>query len=457
MKFEIFMAAAIALTGVSALAQPVLYDQCANVKIRSVPRGAGAFLSKDCKTAFVLPPTVGEMRISGLTTTENLRRCEGLKSLSSIHNAQLKRLEKIAEALAAVDEEPANDGQTPIDDGSLFPKPKPKPKPQVPKKDHDFLAELGEVKSILADVQTMLKDYTMVEGSTGRVLLDSNHGELVNAYQQANPNLTFRQIPLADAQIHLSRRASVDKGELPAMLAPVSLPTGEAAQGAGIYGGALSGQIYLSMVGACPYYDVKGHRMKKTDVGSGELAENFNANVTYVYNLAINRSYWAKYNLSSMLRRLQSSESRGGLFSSKTINKLIVEKESGDWFMFRQNTQDPRFEFEDSLRQTVKAELVDRVFKQIGLLAMGTEGTPPLANPKPNGAAVGAENLRKCPNVYCQIGAAVLDVGNAIFGREEAVSEYIQKNNFWSEDNVEETRTFPFRGTTRFDRKDTIL
>jgi len=423
MKFLTLIAVALGLSTV-ALAQPSLYNSCSQVKITPVPNGAGVFLSEDCKIAYVLPPLKGALTVTGMTVNESLRLCPAVQSSLNIMADQAKRLEKLSKQ---IDE-----------NGSAA----------------DLLQEIKEVNALYAEINLIMKDYWKTEGSTGQAIYSAQHQELVKAYQKRNPKVTFVAMPLAKAQLHFTRRVTDRTAAMPATLAfhvpGLEIP-GNEEQGNILFGGVASGQLVLSLIGACPFYDVQHQKMKVTRIEGKTLAPYFNGGVSYEYNLKVNKSYSASYHLANFMRRVQSSESSGGFFSTSTISKLIIEKESNDWFQFTLFSEDPRHEFEDSLRATVKADLIDRAFKQIALLTVGpAEAAPDLIQPKANGAQAGAAALSKCPHLYCQVGAALLEVGNAIFGSTQAVSEFIQRNDFWAKEDVLESKMLPFMGTSVF-------
>lgn len=447
--------------GAQAWAVPTLYNSCKDIKITPVPNGNGVFLSQDCQTAYVLPPLTGTVAIDGMAPTMNMKRCPVLNSYLSIMKSQAERLEKLSKRLDGSGASPGS----PIGGGStLFPG-KPADGGGSAGSTAELEKEILDTKKLFADINDTVKEYWEMEGTYGTANFTSDQQALVAAYQEKNPGISFVAMPISIAKLYLLRKTSQNTASLPAVISfdvpgsaiPIAVyPKTEtpAEDGGVIFGGALTGQMVLSLVGACPYYDVKNDRMITEHLTGKDLSKYMAANVSYAYNLSVNRAYTAKYNLASFFRRLETSESKGGFFSSKTINRLIVEKNSKDWFEFKSNVEDGRHDFDQSLEATVKAELIDRVFKQINLLAVGPgEQAPGLSTPNPNGAEVGAKNLRKCPYVYCQVGAAVLDIANAIFGSSSSVSEFIQKNDFWAVDDVSESKALPFLGTVNFESK----
>jgi hypothetical protein len=439
-------------------AQPTLFNDCQDIPIHPVPGGAGVFFSDDCKTAYVLPAATGSLTITGMTVSENLRRCPMFESYTSIMAQQADRLEKLAKQISA------SGVDTSENDSTLFPGPASGGSSISAEDMQQLLKDFEDVKKLNVDINDTIKDYLQLEGSTAQGILNADQTEMVNAYEKANPSIHMVALTVEDAHLHINKRVAGISAGLPAVLEfsvpgrhaddPGGDPGGEAHS---LFGGIVSGQLVLSLVGACPYYDATTHRMKVDHLDGQSLAPYFNANVDYWYGLAVNRSYHAEYNMGEFISRIQSSESHGGFFTSSTINKLIEEKDSHDWFTFKANSQDGRFDFADALRETVKAQLIDRALRQIQMMSLGSgTAAPGFSTPGADGASVAAENLRKCPYIYCQVGAAVLDVANAIFGGSEAVAEFIQNNNHWQKDDVSETQMLPFLGSTVFQEEDSV-
>jgi hypothetical protein len=227
--------------------------------------------------------------------------------------------------------------------------------------------------------------------------------------------------------------------------------SGDVGQDDGIVSGqAQSSQLVLSMTGACPYYD-SVHRTLPREIAGSELSAHVVANIRYTYNLQALRKYTAKYNLGAFVRKLQQSESHGGLFSTKTINRLIEDEHTNDWFQITTYSEDGRETFDPQFAQTIKAEMIDRALKNIALLVTGEPvAAPQLSQPKANGASVASGELRKCPYLYCQVGAAVLDVANAIFGKSTSVAEYIHTHDTWVTETESDFNMLPFEGTLTF-------
>ena len=162
--------------------------------------------------------------------------------------------------------------------------------------------------------------------------------------------------------------------------------------------------------------------------------------------------YIASFNLGQLMKRIQESGSRGGFFSSSSYSKLLIEKNSEDWFKFKVEDEDPRFAYDvDSLRASVKADLINRVTRSIVDMNGGDPNSVPSpAAPGVRGSELASAALKKCPNQYCQLGAVALDILNATFGSSSTNSTYINSNNYWSHESSEERKAIPFTGSYTF-------
>jgi hypothetical protein len=455
-----------AFVSIPALATPAIFNECAkDVKIVPVPGGNGVFLDKDCKTGYVLPPSVGSIALSQIAPTSNLEMCPILQNSIAVLNAQSERLAALAERLKKKSvPPPSNNDSGGLGGGSvLFPAPPEAPNnPGSDTHDGDQInQELSRLLKSFGETMAAVKEYWQLQGATASFTFINDQQKLVAAYQARNPKIHMEAMPVYDTRFNLIRQVGA-QAQLPAVIGlgvageniPSSSAQGGPNEGVSVpFGSALSGQLSLSLTGACPFYDFNKKAMPEKIAGA-KLSAYLAGGVSYTYYLASERSYWAKYNLGAFARRVQSSESHGGFFSSSTANKLIVEKDSHDWFQFKSLSDDPRHLFEENLRTTVKAELIDRVWKQIALVTVGgPEQAPAISTPKANGAEVGASQLQKCPYIYCQIGAAVLTVADAIFGSSNAVAEFISTNDHWSEETVTETSMFPFTQTVAFEAR----
>lgn len=449
-------------------AVPVVNPKCASdVKVKSVSNGSGVYFSEDCKTAFVLPPAVGEIAISGLSPSMALQQCGAFQSVFNVIKLHYNEIQQLAERMNGTTKKPhgGNPGGGPLEgDGPLSGK--TQTSTEEPASETERLATLEQYKQMIVlakQAQTLLEPFKAMVASTGQLIFKSSWDKLVDEYQKANPQFRFVRMPMSVRYLNYARKV-VDKFEsMPAARAVIIPGTNRIeliVHGQGpetnvdnlFFGEALSGQIELTLAGACPFYDIK-RNVLKSNLTARDLSPYFTANVQYKFSLLSTRNYSASYNLSSMVKRVQEVGSHGGFFSSSSYSKLLIEKNSSDWFKFTSTEDDSRFGYNtDSLRAKVKADLINRVAKEIVRLSDGNPNMVPAPGaPGPHGAHLAARAVAEnCPNLYCQAGAGALNVLDAIFGSSAATSTFINNNNYWANEEVNESKMLSFTGSYTF-------
>lgn len=432
----------------AATAMPAMNQNCSrNIQIKAPKTGSGVYFDRDCRVAYVLPPTQGSIKIDAIAQSAMLGNCSYLNDQMEIFAERSKQLVKLVK----------DGGKKPSKKkgGSvLFPEPE---EPETPA-DNEAIAD--EIKKLRAEFLASfddLKDLWAIPGASAQFTYNVGHQALVEEYQKLNPKYTFRPITLKEAKIKMARRFGNGDAafQLPMVLSselPGITLAGQDEEGGVVGGEGQSSQIVLSLAGACPYYNSSTKKMV-TKLSAKELNAQATANLAYVYELQSLKKYEAKYNLGAFIRRVQSSESKGGFFSSKTVNRLIEEEKTHDWFEITTYTEDGRDVYDAGFSQMIKAQIVDRALRNIALFINGESvAAPQQTQPGPNGATVAAKELRKCPHLYCQVAAGVLDVANAIFGKSTSVAEYVKTHDTWVTETESTFNMMSFVGTVPFNR-----
>lgn len=471
---NIFFVTLISVSSMTALAQsiPTKSPNCQKrIQVRSVPNGTGVVFDQDCSVAYVLPPLAGDLEISNPTTPAGADMCAKYnfleRKVSSIRDEILALYERIEEI-----RNPKGGGfgsTLPGGGGSSDLSETQKQKIAAIEAEIEGLEQKLENED--AEFEEQSEKMNDKEGSWLSVRFSWKYDALISAYAAANPNIKFARMPISRATLSFNRRINTSDARIPAVqffdvpgipdirvAKEFDVPTGqkidaiktdEVSTEMKIFGESLGGQLVLSLKASCPLYD-EGTKAMKKRISKSQLEAYFVANVTYKYYLQAFRKYHAKFNLSNFAKRVESSSKKGGLFSTKTINSLIEEKDSKDWFELTVDSDHPELTYDDISRE-VKADLISRVMEQIAIVNTGAPSeAPALVAPPVSGASVAAKELLKCPHIYCQGGAAILGVADAIFGSSEAVSNFIKNNDFWAEDRVEEKKMFEYYGTASF-------
>ena len=457
----------VAGSALPALAAPMTYPDCAkNVRIKSVPNSAGVFLDESCKVAYVLPPAKGTMQLGEIAPSGNLAHCELVDDMMASQREIGGRIRRLLNAQAKNDSGRSSGPPTAGPFGRSESAPKTDPALDAAK-----IAEVKELKELIKELRETESEYGKLPGASATMIYELSTDELVEKYQKANSGITFK--PLVPTVSYLSFR-SVDKenmlenGDVLRFnidgLGTVPLSAEEANHGAGpvlnphdgttqdksrVFGAALKGQVVLSLVGACRLVDKSGKL--KSKYSDSELAAHMSGSVNYSYQLLATRKYKAQHNIATLVKQMRSSTSRGGLFSTKTVNSFLSEKEATDWFKLDYLADDARFPRAEAVKE-IKADILDRAVKLIGYTKVGAEAAAPdVAAPRPLGATTVANGLRSgCAHIYCQTGALVLDGLASIFGSQSSEANFTSSYDQWVIDEVSEKQMFNYLGSSTF-------
>ncbi len=341
----------------------------------------------------------------------------------------------------------------------------------------------GSLIRLSSSVLTLYREYARLEGTTGQILYTTQWQDLVNEYKRLNPalNLTFRQMPITDGDLTVSSRTPTGSDDLtvPALLAAAipgvkpmgatHFPTGErlaatgsgAAEGPGEMGApfigfsnGVSGQIVLSLNGACPYFD--SPTGAPSNIDAQNLTAHLVVNMQYAFDVQAKRSYTSHYNLSSMTSIFERHVEEGGLFDTSVINEKFVNSSSSDWFGIDFNETGAGFGYTDEQKRQITAEekidLMSRGIRQMAVLA-NLGGAPlPMPGVKQSGVGAAGEALESsCGfNIFCVGGGAIFGVLDSIFGDKEAVSNFKMNNNVWVSNQVKDTKMLRYWNALTF-------
>ncbi|MBC87593.1 MAG: hypothetical protein CL677_10500 [Bdellovibrionaceae bacterium] len=457
--FLITLALLVNTQWATASEAPAMFTDCADrVHIRAPENSAGYYFSESCNTVYVLPPLRGDIEVSRPTRTTNTRLCSLVNTAIDSNKYYEKKVKKINKKIERLQRSQSSNN-------SLDPWTIGEPSDDL---DDDLIADdpveeeidrLNEklrnaIKILIADN----KEYSSIEGPKMTMTVLADTMSLVEEFKRKNRGINFQPMPISKGVLSFIN-SSTNTGEAKAALSWgvaglnvdsgffTGLKPGDLAQPAVttnshvLFSGAVTGQVVLSLIGACPFVDESGSMPEAID--ARDMAGYLATSVDYTYNVMVNRSYEAEYNLSELFKRIQKQSRKGGFFSSKTIHSLVVEQNSEGWFKFKSLSEHPNHEFDAALAQTVKAQLIARALQTIGAVPVGQNEAPGLLAPGEHGATVIADGLKKCPHIYCQAAGFVLGGLDAVFGSSSAVSNFIHTNNRWQKETVSESKMIP--------------
>jgi hypothetical protein len=218
-----------------------------------------------------------------------------------------------------------------------------------------------------------------------------------------------------------------------------------------VFGNSLSGQIVLTLAGACAYFQNLENR---SSAPLRELNSIAVSNLIYSYEVAARRSYEATYNLSNLLQKIERQTKKGGFFITSNAHALIENGDATDWFSINFNASNSNFNYsaaeQQEITRNIKKELLDKAIKQFAILNAGDATEPILPDFLESGASVASNALRKCHHYYCQVGSIVLGTANSIWGKSDAVSNFRNNNRSWATERVNGIEFVNYSGSLTF-------
>lgn len=464
-KVQFLSLGLLLIVGQSAAASvaPAMFTSCPRAKtLKSPPNGAGVYFSKDCSVAYVLPPRLGEIAIAQPTATGNVRTCGAVENVFEAIDFQSRKVSKYVKQIEAAEKD--------LEFGSLK-DPWLEAGPSMPPADlNPELEKLEELREKVSEsvlkVLAWNEKLAAYEGPKVRITVAADHNLLVEEYQRLNPAIEMRPMPIAKSVLTFVGKVTSNVGKAPAALymdmsgvkVPASHFSGlepgdeegkKSEPSVTLFSSGVSGQLVLSLVGACPFYDMRSGSFPER-IETRQLMSYIAPSVDYIYNVQVNRRYVAKYNLAELLKRIQKQSTRGGFFTSSTLHSLVIDNSSKGWFTFESKSEDSRHEWDEQLAQTLKAQIIARLLARLGAKPIGNPEVPGIIAPGKTGADVASRTLKWCPHIYCQAGGYILEGLSATIGGSKAVSEFIQTNNHWEGEEVSETKMVPQIGQTAF-------
>lgn len=300
-----------------------------------------------------------------------------------------------------------------------------------------FTELAGEIQTMQNQFKEAYASYGKMEGARAGIRYKSSWDDNVTALRSENPGFNIQKMKTQNAQLmtELSGLETGDPGR-----AIIGMPIAGFKDGAASYPAypeSLTTNVVLSLVGACPMA-----HPEYFDLGQVPLSEmSYGLIISYDYQTIFKMKALVKYNMYKMYQKIVSSGSSGGFFSSRSWSNVEEKNIFQDSFTVKW----------DDRENTVSAEEKEdreQEMRHAVLLRLATQALPETPSrvellqalaPGPHGAVVLADALTKtCGfNVYCQGGAVVMRVLDAIFGSSSSSSSYTKITNSDLEENYE--------------------
>lgn len=470
---NILALAAISAAGWGSAAVPVKFPECAkSVKITNIPGSGGYVFNEDCSVLYVLPALRGKLSVDGYRANRDINQscarlskaAEDSSDLMDLIRSSTKRLKGLQEEREEL-EENLREGLVPV--GQT----RETIRQRIKELLEDADTERAQIRKWIKENDEDKLRIANEEGGRGRFVLQSETGVILEAFRSANPKLQVLPMPVDQAFLSINetkpddseaaampavrRLTAIGISKMPLLLDPKLLAQNKdlmpqvAPDGAKIFGGALSGAIELTTVGACAVSQATG---SATSFKMSDIKDYVASSASYAYQVQVKRKHKVVFHFHQFIKIIHEQSKRGGFFSTKTVNSLIDDRAQSDWIEFIVDSQDGRYEYSDAYVKEVKKEFIDRALADIVAIQMGSpQAIMALIEPGKSGAGVIGDELRKCPNLYCQIGASGFKVLDSIFGSTTAVSKLMKTVQVSKSETVTETKMVPVYGTSAFE------
>jgi hypothetical protein len=331
----------------------------------------------------------------------------------------------------------------------------------------DAIAPMLELQDRLIELSfktmELYREYTKLDGAIGQITWSIPWDKLLDDYRRMNPTLRVNWSPLPIKEVEListvnNQDSAAELGSIPAIksssipgarhtgfsgmangqeVVGAQLEASAPTQASVVFGNSVSGQIVLTLIGACPYFH---NTEDRTSVDIDDLTATMVTNLVYTYELAVRRSYIARYNLSELLHKIEQKSKRGGFFSTKSAHSIIEDNDSAEWFVIQFGGNTSEFEYskeeQREIARELKQELMDKAMRQFSILNAGSAIPPSVPDFIESGAQTSAKELRKCWHLYCQVASSIIGVGHSIWGRSSAVANFYHNNGSWATEQV---------------------
>lgn len=331
---------------------PFIAPKC-NVSIVSPDNSDVTYMNDDCKQVYVLPPTVGEVKIHAISKMSNRKLCAALfdayeqfRGYSADYNSIIKE----ATEKMSLEEVEVLERRKAI------------------------------VKEAIATVYQGLEKVPVanVQATYTRPSNNSWIGE----YLKLNPNLgadygiKFHAAPISEGYISFKGTTPKDtKFDLPAVLEldipGISPPDadGKAMVDIKRMNGSMSGNMTLSLAGMCEYLENEPNAENVQD-----LTSYFTANFNYAVPVLSWAGYKARLDTDSAIHTLVDSTQNRTQFSTDDYAKLLAEGKASESFTFEATEMEqetPAFSdevktnFFKDLQTEVRSRLAARLLEQL--------------------------------------------------------------------------------------------
>lgn len=306
-------------------------------------------------------------------------------------------------------------------------------------------------------------------GAMMSILISSEQTALVKKFREMNPNLgvQFMEMPIADVNLSFTQikdgvasgyptllKANINGVNVNADRSMTSVPfQSDSSNQTVAFGAAVGGSVTINRFAACQLPSSRDYGTSPTAARRRvkDIAGLIAGTSIYRYELAVSRKIKIHYNEKQLYCLIKKQSSSSGLFRSSSSSKITETSQLNQWLSISIENEDSGFDFadRDTLLMDLRSEMLDRALMKVATSYLSKERAQLVAPEAPRADGM-ANELRKCPNLYCQAGAMVLNLGSALFGGTSSSSSTCENVGASSDQDYIDTKPVSAYGTQAF-------
>lgn len=408
MKSSLLLGLAIAFTSAKALASPITgeadnypvnFARCNYIV--NAPENSKYIFSRDCKTVYILPPSIGAFRAAVGLDDAVLKHMCPLFEMAGEQVLEKARLQNTARRRITVLESLANPTQKEL-------------------AELDRLTKLTE--RLQQEIYQMGDPFREVEGGKASFALQADVPQsLIKEFYSENQNLVydkrikFEPLPVSLGYLSITNYQASPSIKVPSALAifangiPLD-PTGKSGNTYKIKS-SMAGQIVMGLGKACTLYDRRNSaRAKGRELSAGELGQEFITEIaptfSYAYPVMSTVSYKARIDTiraTELFFRMDKTKTQ---FHVSEFASLLGQGTASDAFQMeidlgdlgdRYTSQEDRQKFLAALTMDVRNRLTEKFVRELASVDLVKyEAEPPAKVPEPGYKQEPVGTVRRC-------------------------------------------------------------
>ena len=288
--------------------------------------------------------------------------------------------------------------------------------------------ELLTALAVLAEASNQYMAYIQknarISGATGVVEITVDFDSHLAKWKRRNPGKNV--VPLS-IQMKISGGTSFsDKQDIPALLQGEVVGLRDAS-GAILFGSAIAAEVVLNLPAACT---AMRHGRDRSALREALEQGSMGLSGLVEYPVFVGTTYTVRVDHKALFQRIREETSRGGFFRTSRVAKVTEIDKSDEIIEVVFSTTDIEEESQREIIQAVKGAVIQRALDLINAEYLPDSDLTLTLDKRDPAAPKTAEFIRKnCANKWCQAGAALIDIGHAVFGRESELKSFLRKKN----------------------------